>query len=313
MAEVEVAQQQADVQDATGENKRHCDFYITPRGCIKGDSCDFMHPVAPNGTVTTRTCDFFKSPRGCAKNKDCDFLHIDGLRPSAVQPGGMGMMGMGGGMGGGGGGMVAPAGQKICSFFNSPRGCIKGAECDFYHPPAGQQQQQQQQGMPMDGGMMGGQGSGRGQGKPCDYFFSARGCVKGNECDFSHVNPAMQAGGFGAPQMYGQQMQGMMPMMGQQRPGMDMMGRPTFGAGAVEKKPQKCDFFSSERGCIKGELCDFIHTKEKVCDFYLSDRGCRKGKFCDFQHPDDGTGAATDAGEAGADRTKARAKRYAPY
>jgi len=223
-----------------------------------------------------------------------------------MQQGGMQQGGMGGGMGAG-----APAGQKVCNFFNSPRGCIKGAECDFYHPAQGAGQMQQQPGMDA-GGMVG--GSGRGQGKPCDYFFSARGCVKGNECDFSHVNPAM-AGGFGTPQMYGgQQMQGMMPGMMGGRPGMDMMGRPGgFGAGPVEKKPQKCDFFNTERGCIKGEMCDFIHTKDKACDFFLSERGCRKGKFCDFQHPDDGTGVATDAGEAGADRTKARGKRYAPY
>lgn len=209
-------------------------------------------------------------------------------------------MGMGMGMMGAG----APAGQKVCNFFSSPRGCIKGSECDFYHPANGATM------MPgMDAGMqMGSQGSGRGQGKPCDYFFSTRGCVKGNECDFSHVNPAMGGGFGGAAPMYGQQMQGMMPgMMG--RPGVDMMGRPGFGG--VEKKPQKCDFFGTERGCIKGDSCDFIHTKEKVCDFFLSERGCRKGKFCDFQHPDDGT--AEGAGEAGADRTKARAKRYAPY
>jgi len=293
MAEVQVTQQIADV--SPGEPKRHCDFYITPRGCIKGDTCDFLHPVAPNGTVTTRVCDFFKSPRGCAKDKECDFLHIESLRPTAMQPGMMGGMGMGMGA-------AAPAGQKICTFFNSPRGCIKGTECDFFHPPAGQ-------GMPgMDACMMQQQGGqGRGQGKACDYFFSARGCVKGNECDFSHVNPAMGGGFPGQQPMYGQQMGMAMPMMGG-RPGMDMMARPGFGG--PEKRQQKCDFFATERGCIKGEMCDFIHTKEKACDFFLSERGCRKGKFCDFQHPDDGS---APEGEAGADRTKGRAKRYAPY
>lgn len=283
MAETQPIEDTVQTEEVDVGQKRHCDFYISPRGCIKGDQCDFLHPVAPNGNVTTRVCDFYKSPRGCAKNKECDFLHIDGLRSSVHSVSGAGF-----GMGGG-----APAGQKVCSFFNSPRGCIKGAECDFFHPTGGSYGGG---GMPgMEGGMPG-TGSGRGAGKLCDYFFSARGCVKGSECDFSHVNPAMGGGMYAqAPGMFGQQM-GMGPPM---RP-MGAMG----GQGFVEKKPQKCDFFNTERGCIKGDMCDFIHVKDKVCDFFLSERGCRKGKFCDFQHPEDG---------AAGGETKPRAKRYAPY
>lgn len=46
-----------------------CDFYVSARGCVKGDECDFSHPVAPSGTVTNRICDFFLKSRGC--NKVC--------------------------------------------------------------------------------------------------------------------------------------------------------------------------------------------------------------------------------------------------
>jgi len=288
MAETAEVQQQ--------QPQKTCEFYVTARGCIKGDSCDFLHPAAPNGTVTSKVCEFFNLPRGCAKGAECDFLHPVGLRRQPNPSMGMGGMGMGG-MG------MAPAGQQICKFFNSPQGCKKGPQCEFYHPPmAGGMPGGMQGGM--QGGMPGGAG-GRPGAKQCDYFFSPRGCIKGDQCDFSHGNQGM----FGAPMGYGQ-MGGGMGM-----PGMMGGGRgPGFG---VQKKAQKCDFFTSERGCIKGDLCDFIHVKEKVCDFFLSEKGCRKGKFCDFSHPEkDGEDANAGTGATGTaeERAKARAaKRYAPY
>lgn len=205
---------------------------------------------------------------------------------------GMGMMGM-------------PGGQSICKFFQMPQGCKKGAGCEFLHPSPAMGMGMGGMGMPgapMGYGapMMGAAAGGK---KQCTFFFTARGCVKGESCDFSHTaggDQQQQMFSSPAPQMYGMGMPGMQqqPMPGQQ--GMQMM-----------KKPQKCDFFSTERGCIKGEMCDFIHQKEKACDFFLSERGCRKGKFCDFQHPEGGA----EAGGEGAGETSSRpkAKRYAPY
>ena len=55
-----------------------------------------------------------------------------------------------------------------------------------------------------------------------------------------------------------------------------------------------CDFFSSSRGCVKGNECGFLHVKRynplgeecnRVCDFYLTPAGCIKGMQCNFAHP----------------------------
>ncbi len=60
------------------------------------------------------------------------------------------------------------------------------------------------------------------------------------------------------------------------------------GPSVLQKRPKICDFYATERGCVKGDACEFIHVKEKVCDFYLSERGCKKGELCDFKHPKEG-------------------------
>jgi hypothetical protein len=271
----------SEVSEAAAAAPRVCDFYLQPRGCIKGDSCDFLHPTAPNGSVTSKLCDFFASSRGCNKGQECDFLHVEGKSKAQST------MGFGGGM---------AMGQSVCKFFQMAQGCKKGAGCEFLHPA------QPMMGMGMGGmgygapPMMGAPGGPGGGKKQCTFFFTARGCVKGESCDFSHTaEQPQQMFGAPAPQMYG---------------GMGM-GMPHQMPGQPVKKPQKCDFFGTERGCIKGEMCDFIHTKEKVCDFFLAERGCRKGKFCDFQHPEGG--AAEGAEGAGETSSRPKAKRYAPY
>jgi hypothetical protein len=42
----------------TSSGRRVCEFFHTPRGCIKGNNCDFLH--AP-------LCTYFRSPRGCMR------------------------------------------------------------------------------------------------------------------------------------------------------------------------------------------------------------------------------------------------------
>jgi len=119
----------------------HAIFFLSPRGCIKGDQCDFSH-VRPgaggfpggggmgSGWMTTivsesgfptplplsfssflpakkkplraKLCDFFNTARGCVKGDACDFIHQK---------------------------------QKVCDFYLKPQGCRKGALCDFLHPP----------------------------------------------------------------------------------------------------------------------------------------------------------------------------------
>jgi hypothetical protein len=157
-----------------------CDFFLSPRGCIKGDACDFLHPTtAPNGEETKRICDFYTSPRGCAKGDQCNFLHHGRKR-----------VGMNNGMNNG----------RPCEFFQSPRGCIKGMSCDFAHVPAGGYGAADYSMQQMYGGYMQQQqqmgGFGRVPGRPampvrkrpqiCDFFNQPRGCIKGNACDFIH-------------------------------------------------------------------------------------------------------------------------------
>jgi hypothetical protein len=50
-----------------------CEYYISPRGCIKGDKCDHLHPRAPNGAISNRVCEFYLRPRGmCA----CECVYL---------------------------------------------------------------------------------------------------------------------------------------------------------------------------------------------------------------------------------------------
>jgi len=103
--------------------------------------------------------------------------------------------------------------------------------------------------------------------------------------------------------------------MGMGRPGMGAQqtrmgpGGPVNAAGKP-MRPKVCEFFSTERGCVKGDVCEFVHQKQKPCEFFASARGCRKGDFCDFQHEGEPGGEAAGAGKV----TKATPSgRYAPY
>jgi len=243
-------------------NEKICEFYLQPRGCIKGDKCDFKHPLAPGGGVTNKVCEYYLKPRGCIKGDACDFLHpnVQANTRLAQQ-------------------LQSQVKQSPCTFFNSPRGCVKGDKCDFLHPSAmNMMGMMGQMGM---GGMMGGMGmpgaigqGGQG-GKVCEFFMTPRGCSKGNSCDFAHIPGGGQQYFGGMPGMIG------MPMGG----GMGMSG-PVNKLNGKPLRPKACEFFSTERGCIKGDSCDFIHQKQKPCEFTSTPKGCRKGKFCDFLHPE---------------------------
>merc|ERR1719219_3187157 len=150
------------------------------------------------------------------------------------------------------------------------------------------------------------QGNDQANKKVCNFFLTPRGCVKGNQCDFAHIAPPVSdpfssmygMGNF--PNVMGNRSMfpGMVnPMMGAGRGSGVQFG---IGRGGVlvPKRPKSCEFFNTERGCVKGERCDFIHMKDKVCDFYFTDRGCRKGKFCDFKHPEKDTGDTSDDGRS---------------
>jgi len=280
------------------KKEKICDFYLTPRGCIKGEKCDFQHPLSPAGSQTNRVCDFYLTPRGCRKGDQCDFLH-----PQPKQP----------------------VKDKVCTYYMTPQGCIKGLNCDFLHPRPGMFGDvpgmsalpglQGMGGLPGGGQVAGGVapaaggggGGGRGTRKPCDFFLSPRGCVKGEQCDFPHIRPgasfpdAAALGGFPglSPFPFG-----MLPQVG--------------GGGRGAKKalrPKLCEFVNTPRGCVKGDACDFIHQKNKVCDYYLKPQGCRKGALCDFLHPaKDGEAPRPEEDKgSGKIKTQKAGSRFQPY
>lgn len=65
---------------------------------------------------------------------------------------------------------------------------------------------------------------------------------------------------------------------------------------ACDYNKKLCDFFLSDRGCVKEGRCDFLHPKapncaetKRVCEYFGTRRGCVKEMRCDFLHL---TGAA---------------------
>jgi len=272
------AQQEERIQqeEPVNNSSKTCAFYLSPRGCIKGDTCDFSHPVAPDGSVTTRVCDFFKSSKGCNKGAECNFLHPEGH--------------VNNGSGGSGG---VGSGARPCQYFSTPRGCIKGDSCDFAHPNLSTTK-------PCNFFM-----SPRGcaKGRDCDF---SHGPAAGMMPGFGGM-PA------GMPNPFDAFAAGMgFPGMGQGFPGMGgqagVRGAPGVPPHLAHKRPLMCQYHNTERGCVKGMSCDFVHQREKVCDFFASERGCKKGKYCEFQHP------AQDDGVTGGKSTKETTNhRFSPY
>jgi len=301
MSEMQVGP--SSLENKEGKRDKVCDFYLTPRGCIKGDKCDFQHPLTPVGVANNKVCDFYLTARGCRKGEQCDFLH-----PQSNQP----------------------VKDKVCTYYMTPQGCIKGLNCDFLHPRPG---------VYGDVGLGGGGGQGAQGGvagmqgvspnpgqknKLCDFYLTPRGCVKGDKCDFIHVSPTpafsmLGAQGWPATMPDGSQAwaQGLPEGMQAQYagyPAAALQGSPfAVAAAAVKKKPKLCSFFKTERGCVKGETCEFIHQKDKPCDFVNKPGGCRKGAFCDFMHPAKEGDNAVAESDPGKVKTKRGGSRFEPY
>lgn len=238
-------------QDSTS---KICAFYLSPRGCIKGDSCDFVHPSAPDGSQTTKVCDFYKSVKGCNKGNECNFLHPEGHMNARAGN---------------------SSGAKVCQYFATPRGCIKGDSCDFAHPNLSAK--------PCTYFL-----SARGcvKGKECDFSHHTPAMAGFPGMPFDQFGAAAM----GFPTMPNMAGSGAMNMdFGRMPPRLPPSPFGQMGANVpahlAHKKPQVCQFHNTERGCVKGAQCDFVHQREKVCDFWMGERGCRKGKYCDFQHP----------------------------
>jgi hypothetical protein len=49
----------------------NCTYFFSPRGCLRGVRCPFIHP-----TNNTPVCRFERTLRGCLKGSNCDFRHL---------------------------------------------------------------------------------------------------------------------------------------------------------------------------------------------------------------------------------------------
>lgn len=237
---------------------RLCQFFNQPKGCIKGDRCEFQHLVLKPGqaapiVIKDKICEYFLKPRGCNKGKDCDFKHPD-LEENEKWTLRM---------------QLAPK-SIPCQFFGSARGCIKGDTCDFLHAgvPASNPAGEMGRGFDLSGvGASHGAGVGSSlfsEGLPpriCKYFGSAEGCFVGMDCEFAHITQEMLAlsnlGGSHSVSI-GSSGGGSNVVMTPSGP-MNRMG--------VLLQPSKCEFFLSPSGCPKQAMCEFIHQKQKPCEY----------------------------------------------
>lgn len=163
---------------ADAGGKKLCDFFLTDRGCVKEDRCDFLHPKAPNGTETKRVCEYFGSHRGCAKEIRCDFLHLNQQVFSRTQ--------------------AAALLQAQTVPFQPPYAVPTG-----YPPqPAGSYAWPGQPAAPAGAGNAGNAGipgmrpsmptqaQATGNTRVCTFYQEPRGCAKEERCDFVHSGPA---------------------------------------------------------------------------------------------------------------------------
>lgn len=178
-----------------------------------------------------------------------------------------GMMPMGGAAAGPGGRLPRDGSNKVCSFFNTEKGCAKGKMCNFLHEPIRKKPRQ------------------------CTFYTATGGCKKGKTCDFLHgEDDSLEPQEQDLKYQQGDSVQS----LAQHNP---RLVQETTEDG--QPKPGSiCAYFNSKFGCKKGEGCDFKHEKtaepmrpppqapvDKICDFWQTPQGCRKGALCNFQHP----------------------------
>jgi len=247
------------------DGKKLCSFYLTDRGCLKGDRCDFLHPTAPNGSVTKRICDFFNTTRGCSKTEHCDFLHIPKPKPDP----GLAQLAA----------MYGLPQQRFpmtpMSMFNaSPMQMFNATPLSMFNMAQNQQLQQvaNKSILPSKDGT-----------RLCAFYPTARGCIKGERCEFGHAG--VNASKLSTPDSYygansSARLQSLSAFgAGGINPGLNpglnpeayMMGQNVYPGGNLYTTSPKppgmsggkiCSFFLTARGCRKGDRCDFVHLKD---------------------------------------------------
>jgi len=247
---------------------------------VKGDKCDFLHPrrLNPRGEQTTRVCDFFLTPQGCIKGNNCDFIHprVPPTQHYGASSNSRSNARVGGSSSGG-------SDTRVCQYYLTPAGCNKGNSCSFLHPTGrAAQEALANVSRSSNNGNNAGKANNNTSKKAqrCDFYFSASGCKKGDSCPFSHE------------QRRGGNKESSASSSSSSHP--RSSGVASFPAS---RKPRICGFHNTDRGCIKGESCEFIHIKDKTCDFWLSEQGCKKGDWCDFKHSKDQQGNPSTEGE----------------
>lgn len=177
-----------------------------------------------------------------------------------------------------------PKPGKVCSFFNTVRGCSKGNQCDFLHQAV------------------------RKQNKPCAFFEKSGSCKKGESCEFMHGPddaPSSSSSSEKTPEEIptvtassSEYTTTSYTTVSQPVVSQPVVSQPvSTSASASTEKRSKCLYFNTPNGCKKGDECDFAHIKgertnppppapvSQVCSFWNTVNGCRKGASCNFQHP----------------------------
>lgn len=248
--------------------KKICAYYLSDRGCIKADRCDFDHPAAPNGEVTNKVCEYFQQARGCVKADRCNFLHCKA--PRAVNDRAAVPIG---------GTLLEQAmrAQAHANQLAAAAGMMSSYPTAYptasKYAVATSHAVGQRPSVPT-------MASSTGNPRVCTFYQTERGCAKAERCDFIHQGPASATPDYSSMSSYGSGSYGY-----------------TYGAdGSVVAAPISFPSFSPSSAGGSGS--------GKVCTFYGTSRGCRKGSRCDFVHP-----AETGSSRGGASSSA----RYAPY
>ena len=313
------------------KHNKVCDFYLT-RGCVKTDDCDYLHPKAPDGTITNKlsdrsltatptspacaslhplltavlltvlcllhSCEYYMHPRGCVKADECNFLHIPlQLMTSKFleqHP-----------LGGAAGGALLQPGphkiQKACEFWQGGL-CKKGVACEYLHPgfaaafsaASAMASPAVLQAPPaVKGGV-------------CVYFNSPQGCKKGLACDRLHATTFAPAASF--PAAFPAAFHSSAPAYAASHA---FSTRPPPPSSKTHPtRPVPCPYHAAG-GCKKGADCEYVHLRPEPCQFYTQTGTCRKGMLCEFVHPVQAP-AQRYAGVRGGGGA-GRAARFSPY
>jgi len=180
---------------------------------------------------------------------------------------------------------------KVCSFFNTEKGCAKGNSCTFLHESV------------------------RKKTRTCTFFTSGEGCKKGRACDFLHEGRPTVTAASSDESTTSERKESQTEsepdsstraesntatgsLDSDRDSNQDVAAPKPTPEPALEQKGSICAYFNSKFGCKKGANCDFKHEKSEepmkpppqapvaqVCDFWKTPQGCRKGSLCNFQHP----------------------------